>query len=163
MISCPSWVSACGEGTPSRLHPGSWPGLLEEDSKPCGWEEGQGCSPAEGQGTPPHPHWEGGATAPRPRVQGPDWPGREAALGPFSTILSRLCLPSSQAAPRTLGRGLGKVWSSTAVPRAPGALRPASLPVRTSLGAEAAVPRFCAYLLGGDVGEELSGLGDTLV
>ena len=93
-------------------------------------------------------------------MQGPDWPGREAALGPFSTILSRLCLPSSQAAPRTLGRGLGKAWSST---RAPGALRPASLPVRASLGAEAAVPRFCAYLLGGGVGEELSGLGDTLV
>lgn len=42
------------------------------------WVEGRiGASPAEEQGASPHPHWEGGATAPRPRMQGPDLLERE--------------------------------------------------------------------------------------
>ena len=91
-------------------------------------------------------------------MQGPDPAGREAALGPFSAILG--CLPSAQTAPRTLARDLGKrVW---AVLLFPGLWELSGLPVRASLGAEAAVARFCAYLLGGGLGEELSGLGGTL-
>lgn len=57
-----------------------------------------------------------------------------------------VCLPSTQTAPRTLARDLGKkVW---AVLLFPGLWELSDLPVRASLGPEAAVARFCAYLLG---------------
>lgn len=73
------------------------------------------ASPAEEQHAPPHPHWEGGAAAPKLRMQDLDLlerEEREAPLGPFCAIMGCRCLPSSQAAPRTLGRGLGKegIW-----------------------------------------------------
>lgn len=83
-----------------------------KDRKPCGRAGGgTEAASAKGRGTPPHPHWEGGAMAPRLRMQGLDPAGREAALGPFFAILGCLCGPL-QTAPRPPGRGLGKrLWA----------------------------------------------------
>lgn len=129
-----------GKG-PSHLHPGPRPGLPEQnrgmDRKPVGGRTG--ASPAEGPGTPSYSFWEGGTTLPSPRMQGLDLPTQEKPpWGPSSTILECLCLPSSQAAPGTLARGLG-AEVGRAAQLVPGLWCLSDLPVGASLGTEAVV------------------------
>lgn len=138
MTSCPSWVSAQWEGTP----------LLEQEIRmdrtegPVGGRK-TGASPAEGQSAPPHPHWEGGAAEPRgqgcsawtcPVKEGkPLWGPSLPSLGVC------LCSPHRQLPRPWAGPWGRRVRGSVAVPSS----------VRAFLEAEAAVARFCAYLLGG--------------
>lgn len=91
MISCPSWVSAHGDGTPPAcalaLGLGSWDRIVGWTRQKTLWVGGRiGASPAEEQGTPPLPLWEGDAMYPRPRMQSPDLLGSEGER-PFGALL----------------------------------------------------------------------------
>lgn len=161
MISCPGGVSVCGEGAPPACVLDAWNRTAAGGrTESPGVGEGMG-PPCSGARCPPPTSTPGGRDH-RPQPEGARLgPGRKR--GSFGALV---CHPgvslsvSSKAAPRTPARHLGKrVW---AVPLFPELWELPGLAGRASLRAEAAVARFCAYLLGGGSGEAPSGLGGTL-
>lgn len=107
------------------------------------------ASPAEEQRAPPHPPWEGGAAAPRLRMQDLDLLEREEERPLWGPSVQSwgvgVCPPCRQLPGPWAGAWEKRVYGSAAVPRALGALWPACQDIP---GAKAAVARFHAYLLG---------------
>lgn len=160
MISCPSWVSACGHRT---LLPAPWPqawapGSEQRDGQEALLVGGRiGASPAEGKAS----HHIRGRRDHSPQSNdagsGPASQEREATLGPFSSIMGGY-LSSSQADPRTPGPcpGCGACSHS----QGPGTSLTCLLGDPCGLRLQW-LARLYAYLLGVGLWEELSGLGDT--
>lgn len=161
MISCPSGVSACRQGTLPACALGARNRTAAGGRTESPVMGGGMGPPRSGARRPPHTSIPGARDhRPQPEDARPG-PGRKT--GGFGALVCHPGLSpsaSSQAAPRTPGRHLGKrVWAAPLLPelwQLPG------LAGRASLRAAAAVVWFCAYLLGGGAGKAPSGLGGTL-